>query len=102
MTITAAQCRAARALTDVSREMLAEATGIGETTIRVFEKKLADPGDETIIRLRQGLETFGAVFMPEDAHGGIGVRLKFTRSEARRISTLENEGGPPGDDDVME
>jgi transcriptional regulator with XRE-family HTH domain len=102
MTITAAQCRAARALTDISREMLSEATGVEEETIRAFEKKLAEPDADIIARLRQGLEALGAVFVPEDVHGGIGVRLKFTRSEARRISTLENEGGPAGDDDVME
>jgi hypothetical protein len=102
MAMTAAQCRAARALTDVSREMLSEATGIEEEVIRDFEKKLAEPDPGVVARLSQGLETLGAVFLPEDVHGGIGVRLKFTRSEARRISTLENEGGLTGDDDVTE
>lgn len=101
MIITAAQCRAARALTDVSREMLSDATGVEETAIRAFEKKLAKPDADILSRLRQGLEAFGAVFLPEDTHGGTGVRLKFSRSEVRRISTLENEGGPAGDDDVM-
>jgi ribosome-binding protein aMBF1 (putative translation factor) len=102
MTITAAQCRAARALTDVSREALSDATGIDENTIRSFEKRLAEPDADIATKLRQGLETLGAVFLADDEHGGMGVRLKFTRSESRRIATLENEGGPVGEDDVAD
>lgn len=102
MTITASQCRAARALADISREMLSEATGIDEKTIRAFEKKLVEPEGGMAARLRQGLEAFGAVFLAEDEHGGMGVRLKFTRSESRRISNLENEGGPVGEDDIAD
>jgi hypothetical protein len=100
MTITAAQCRAARALADISREMLSETTGVDEDVIRAFEKKLAEPDAEIIARLGHQLEAYGAVFVPEDAHGGIGVRLRFTRSEAKRVASLENEGGPVGDDDI--
>jgi len=100
MTITAAQCRAARALTDVSREMLSEATGVEEKLIRDFEKKLSEPDADVIARLRHELEAFGAVFLPEDTHGGIGIRHKFTRSEAKRVASIENEGGPVGDDDI--
>jgi transcriptional regulator with XRE-family HTH domain len=102
MTITAAQCRAARALADISRETLSEATGIEENLIRAFEKKLGEPDAEIITRLAQQLEAFGAVFIPEDVHGGIGVRLRFTRSEAKRVANLENEGGPAGDDDIAD
>jgi transcriptional regulator with XRE-family HTH domain len=102
MTITAAQCRAARALADISREMLSEATGIEENLIRAFEKKLGEPDTKIITRLAHQLEAFGAVFIPEDVHGGIGVRLRFTRSEAKRVANLENEGGPVGDDDIVD
>jgi len=102
MTITAAQCRAARALTDVSREILSDAAGIEEKVIRAFEKKLSEPDANVVARLRDKLEAFGAVFLPEDTHGGIGVRLKFTRSEAKRVENLENEGGPVGDDDIAD
>lgn len=100
MTITGAQCRAARALTYISRETLSETTGISEDVIMEFERKMTAPGAEAVARIRHGLETLGAIFVPEDAQGGIGVRLKFTRSEAKRIANLENEGGPAGDDDV--
>lgn len=97
--ITASQCRAARALTDVSRGILAEASGIAEGDIRDFEDKLSEPDETVIVALERALESLGAMFLPEDNYG-IGVRLKFTRSEQRRISTLENEGGPTALDEV--
>ena len=97
--ITASQCRAARALTDVSRAVLAEASGISENDIQAFENKLSEPDESTLVALEKALESLGAMFLSEDNHG-IGVRLKFTRSEQRRISTLENEGGPTGLDEV--
>lgn len=97
---TGAQCRAARALTEVTREMLAERAGIDEQTIRSFERKLSEPGDVVRRKLQAALENFGALFMADDAHGGRGVRLKFSVSEAKRIASLENEGGPAAEDDV--
>lgn len=97
--ITGSQCRAARALTEVTREMLAERSGIGEKTIRDFERKLTEPDEATADALAQALEALGALFIPENG-GGIGVRLKFTASEARRILSLENEGGQPGENEV--
>jgi hypothetical protein len=102
MTITAAQCRAARALTEVTREILSQASGISEGDIKAFEKKLSEPDEAITSALAQALEGLGAVFMADDAHGGAGVRLKFTLSEAERIASLENEGGPVGEDAVAD
>ena len=98
--ISGAQCRAARALTDISRSMLAERSGIAEDAIRAFERKLAevDRGDNEA--LRQALEHLGAQFIDDDTHGGRGVRLKFNTTESARIERLENEGGQASDDDV--
>ena len=39
------------------------------------------------------------MFIPENG-GGVGVRLKFNRSETKRLSILEGEGGVAADDDV--
>ncbi|WP_065375695.1 hypothetical protein [Ensifer adhaerens] len=97
--ITGPQCRAARALIEISREMLASFSGVDEDTILRFERKLETPGDEVILSLKHALENAGAVFLPEGERG-IGVQLKFTRSEARRLSILESEGGVVGDDEV--
>lgn len=98
--ISGAQCRAARALTDVTRAMLADMSGIADTVIRDFERKLIEPEEAVRSKLRHALETFGALFIEDDLHGGSGVRLRFTAAEAARIDRLENEGGPTGEDDV--
>jgi len=98
--ITAAQCRAARALADLTQQALAEAAGVSFATLREFEGGRAVPDAATCQALKAALETAGAVFIPEDGQGGAGVRLKFTRSEARQIDRLENEGGIVGEDDV--
>jgi len=98
--ITGAQCRAARALVEYSRERLATSSGIDIGTIESFESKLGKPDDTSIATLQSTLETAGAAFLPDGEHGGIGVRLKFNRSETRRIATLEGEGGLVAHDDV--
>ena len=97
--ITSSQCRAARALAEISREHLARISDVSEQTIANFERKLAKPDDKAIEDLQHALERVGVLFIAEDSRG-IGVRLKFTRSEARRIGILESEGGRVGDDDV--
>lgn len=98
--ITGKQCRAARVLVEISRERLAERTGIDAAIIAQFEQKLATPDEETLSRLQSALEDIGAIFIPDDGARGAGVRLKFSRSLARRIATWEGEGGVTDLDDV--
>lgn len=99
--ITSAQCRAARALVEISRENLARLAGVDVSVIEQFEHKLAKPGAETVSRLQEALESAGAVFIPESENGsGAGVRLKFNSSLTRRLATLEEEGGIARQDDV--
>ncbi|MBB4094117.1 XRE family transcriptional regulator [Ochrobactrum pecoris] len=97
--ITGPQCRAARALVEFSRDRLAQLSGIDAEIIERFERKLGRPTDEQISTLAVALEKAGAQFIPENG-GGVGVRLKFNRSETKRIANLENEGGPTASDDV--
>jgi hypothetical protein len=97
--ITASQCRAARALTEITRDMLAERSGVDAETIADFERKVSELDGAGIEKLQQALEGMGALFLAENG-GGIGVRLKFTGSEARRILSLENEGGQTGEDEI--
>jgi ribosome-binding protein aMBF1 (putative translation factor) len=99
MMMTGPLCRAARALVEISRAKLARVSGVEESVIEAFERKLARPDDETMGKLKASLEELGAIFIPEDNRGA-GVRLKFTQSERRRIATLEGEGGIVGHDDV--
>ncbi len=97
--ITAAQCRAARALTEISRARLASLSGVDHDVIAAFERKLQKPEPQIAALLETALEEAGALFIPENG-GGVGVRLKFNSSLTRRIGVLENEGGTSGLDDV--
>ena len=92
-------CRAGRALVEISREKLASLSGVNSEIIEQFERRLERPDDTQIARLQQALEEVGAQFIPENG-GGVGVRLKFSRSETERIANLENEGGISRFDDV--
>jgi transcriptional regulator with XRE-family HTH domain len=87
--ITGSMCRAARALVEITRAKLASIAHVDEAVIEAFERKVAEPDDDVIRALQAALESLGA-----------GVRLKFSRSVTRRLSTLEGEGGPAANDDV--
>ena len=97
--ITGPQCKAARALIELSRERLSSFSSVDASVIEMFERKLETPDNAVLEALQKALENAGAVFIPENG-GGIGVRLKFTRSEAKRLSTLESEGGIVAYDEV--
>ena len=97
--ITGAQCRAARALVEWTRDKLASNSGVAARIIEEFERKIDIPGEDVRAKLQTTLENAGALFIAENG-GGVGVRLKLTRSEVRRIGVLENEGGIVGTDAV--
>ena len=99
MIITGPQCRAARALTELSAEQVADEAGISVQVIHDFESKRADPGDAVKRLLFAALEASGAVFIPENG-GGVGVRLKYSRRDVRGVNKWESEGGRVGEDDV--
>ena len=98
-TITSGQCAAARALTQISVEVLAVRSGLGVDVIRRFEAGSTPPDVPGLRALQAALESFGAHFIPEDDMGA-GVRLRFTSSVSRKVAGWENEGGAVGDDDV--
>jgi ribosome-binding protein aMBF1 (putative translation factor) len=99
--ISAAQCRAARAMVEISREVLAKLADMDVSVIEAFEHRLRKPNDEFIARIQKALEAAGAVFLYETERGeGAGVRLKFDGASARRIAVLEGEGGIVAPDDV--
>lgn len=97
--ISAAQCRAARALIEWSRAQLSEASGIDVDVIRDFEYRTRQPGDPVRQQLQEALEQAGAVFLAENG-AGEGVRLKFNRRAVQAIRRWETEGGTAGEDDV--
>lgn len=73
--ITAAQCRAARALLRWSQQDLARESEMSDVTIRHFEIGKTEPQKGTIVVLRQAFETAGIEFIDENG-GGPGVRLR--------------------------
>ncbi len=73
--MTRAQCRAARALIDWSREQLATASKVGLRTLVDFERGAREPREVTVDSLRRALESAGVEFIPENG-GGAGVRLR--------------------------
>ncbi|RYB01428.1 XRE family transcriptional regulator [Lichenibacterium ramalinae] len=75
MSLTAAQCRAARALVGISQEGLAEASKVAKATIANFETGRRAPYDRTLDDMRAALEAAGVEFIPENG-GGAGVRLR--------------------------
>lgn len=90
--ITGLQCRAGRALVEVTRNKLSVRSGVEEGVIEAFERKLQLPEPDAITALQEALVSLGAVFIDENG-GGVSVRLKFSESEAKRIARLEGEGG---------
>lgn len=75
MSISSAQCRAARALLSMSQEDLAQASKVAKATIANFEAGRRQPYDRTLEDLRRAFETAGVEFIPENG-GGAGVRLR--------------------------
>jgi len=73
--ITSAQCRAGRALVDISREALAVAAQVAVRTIADFESGRRAPISATLGAIRRALEAAGVEFVPENG-GGPGVRLR--------------------------
>lgn len=104
MIITGPQARAARILVEWPRDKVARLANIDVEALTAFERGKVDPGEATRDALRAVLEQAGAAFIDEDSPGtpggGVGVRLKWTRKDARQINRMESEGGPVGDDDV--
>lgn len=78
MSISADQCRAARALIGWSQDKLSETSKVAKATIANFESAKRNPYPRTLDDLREALETAGVVFQAdgEMVGGGPGVRLK--------------------------
>lgn len=75
MSISPAQCRAARALIDLDQNNLAAAAFVSRGVIIDFEKGKRTPGTNNLAAIRMALESAGVIFIDENGEGR-GVRLR--------------------------
>jgi len=75
MSLTSAQCRAARGLLGWSQADLSAASKTATKTIADFERGARVPYPRTLGDVRGALENAGVIFIEQNG-GGPGVRLK--------------------------
>jgi transcriptional regulator with XRE-family HTH domain len=75
MLITAAQCRAARALIEWTQPQLAEAARLGLSTVVDFERSRRAVSDDAKRAIGEALQAAGVLFIQENGEGP-GVRLR--------------------------
>jgi len=71
VTLTPAQCRAARALLNITQEELAAISGVSVPTIKDLEREARKPLPRTLRDLRQALEGQGVQFVEVDGMTGV-------------------------------
>lgn len=76
--LSAAQCRAARALIGWSQDQLSAASKVAKATIANFEAGKRDPYPRTLVDLRVALEAAGVEFIERNG-GGPGVRIHLEK-----------------------
>ena len=75
MTITDSQSRAARGLLGWTQEQLAEAAGVGLSTVRDHETGRREVSLDKLAKIRTALEKSGVELIDANG-GGVGVRLR--------------------------
>lgn len=70
------QVRMARAALKISVRKLAVLSGVADSTILRFETGRGAILTSNMRRIQDALENEGVIFLPSDANGGPGVRLK--------------------------
>jgi transcriptional regulator with XRE-family HTH domain len=79
MILTPAQSRAARGLVSWSQDHLAKNAGVGNSTVRDFEKGRRVPIDDNLAAIRSAFERAGVLFENDGKY--VGVKLKIKRGK---------------------
>jgi len=74
--LTPMQIRLARTALGLGVRELGAAAGVSPSTVQRFESGIGGMQTRTLERLQTVLEDGGIIFIPADAQGGPGVRLK--------------------------
>lgn len=90
MIITAAQCRAARALLNWSQPDLAKHSGVHVQTISNFEHGNGSPTNKTLRTLRQILEDKGMLFLENDGVARKSNEIQSYKSRIGYLSFMED------------
>lgn len=83
VTITPAQCRAARSLLGLQQAEVADLARVSRKTLADFEGGKSSPQPRTLDAIKSALEQAGVAFIAEGSYageGGDGVRLKGSGS----------------------
>ena len=73
--MTPAQCRAARAMLNMTQPLLAEAAGFGLSTVVDFERERRHVSPAATAAIRAALEAAGVVFLEPNGNGpGVALR----------------------------
>lgn len=91
MTVSPAQCRAARALLDWTQGQLALNAQVARATIADFERNLRLPMRNNLVAIESTFEAAGVAFIAENG-GGAGVRLRKVELEYSRDVQADSEG----------
>jgi transcriptional regulator with XRE-family HTH domain len=75
-----AQCRAARALLNITQPELAKLAGLGLSTVVDFEKERRQVSLAAVETIQRALRRAGIEFIDENG-GGLGVRLRKRQHE---------------------
>jgi transcriptional regulator with XRE-family HTH domain len=72
MSLSPAQCRAARALLDIDQATLARRAVVSRDTVADFEAGIRHPSKNNLAAILIALELAGVMFLEEDGVGGMG------------------------------
>ena len=81
--VSPAQCRAGRALLEITQTQLAASAGLGLSTVVDFEKERREVSPESVEAIRRALVRAGVEFIDENG-GGPGVRLRKLHGAKKR------------------